>query len=172
MSGIASACVESSPRFQERLSRGAFLTVRDRTERVNTMTIGWASLGTIWSRPVLLVLVRPSRYTWELMERAEDFTVSLPPEGGLVRELELCGTRSGREADKFRAFGLKALPGRRTRSPVVGGCDLPYECGIVARQALDPAGLAGSLRWTCYPEGDVHTLYFGEILSVRGASAE
>jgi len=31
--------------------------------KANVMTIGWGTMGCIWSRPVFIVLVRPSRHT-------------------------------------------------------------------------------------------------------------
>jgi flavin reductase (DIM6/NTAB) family NADH-FMN oxidoreductase RutF len=40
----------------------------------NPMTIGWGSIGEIWHMPVFTVLVRPTRYTFGLMENAKDFT--------------------------------------------------------------------------------------------------
>ena len=37
---------------------GVFLSVDGK--RPNTMTIGWASIGYMWKKPVFTVLVRPS----------------------------------------------------------------------------------------------------------------
>ena len=44
-------------------SRGLLLGAYDPAGKANLMTIGWGTLGTIWSMPVWTVLVRPSRYT-------------------------------------------------------------------------------------------------------------
>ncbi|MFN2286084.1 MAG: flavin reductase family protein, partial [Anaerolineae bacterium] len=30
----------------------------------NTMTVGWGSLGVMWRRPFVQVVVRPTRYTY------------------------------------------------------------------------------------------------------------
>ena len=43
--------------------------------RFNSMTIGWGSLGTMWGRPFAQVVVRPTRYTYEFMEKYDSFTV-------------------------------------------------------------------------------------------------
>ena len=53
---------------------GAFLTVKA-GEALNTMTIGWATIGIVWSRPIFMVAVRLSRHTFSLIEEADDFTV-------------------------------------------------------------------------------------------------
>ena len=49
-------------------------------EDYNTMTISWGGLGTLWSRPVATVYVKPIRYTYEYLEKNEYFTVSFFPE--------------------------------------------------------------------------------------------
>ena len=35
--------------------------------KVNTMTIGWGTIGVDWSRPVFIAYVRESRYTKEML---------------------------------------------------------------------------------------------------------
>ena len=58
------------------LSKGAFLTTAH-DGKVNTMTIGWGSLSYMWGKPVFVVMVRHSRYTYEIIEKSGEFTVSL-----------------------------------------------------------------------------------------------
>ena len=74
-------------------------------DRFNSMTIGWGSLGTVWSRDVLTVYVRPDRYTWQFLKDSDTFTVSLYPES-LRPALLLMGRLSGRDGDKAAAAGL------------------------------------------------------------------
>ena len=45
----------------------------------NAMTIGWGQVGIIWRKPIFTVLVRPSRYTYSLIEQSGDFTVNVLP---------------------------------------------------------------------------------------------
>ena len=80
-------------------------------DRFNSMTIGWGSLGTVWSRDVLTVYVRPDRYTWQFMKDSDTFTVSFYPES-LRPALLLMGRMSGRDGDKAAAAGLtpRVLP--------------------------------------------------------------
>lgn len=151
-----------SKELLQQLPQGAFLTVKSGS-RVNTMTIGWGSIGFIWGRPVFTVMVRKSRYTHELIERASDFTVSVPLNGALKDELSLCGTKSGRDIDKINESGLKLREGQKTESPVIDGCDIYVECKIVYKQAMDSGNLDGSVEKSSYPSGDYHTFYCGEI---------
>ena len=140
---------------------GAFLTVRA-GDRLNTMTIGWATFGIAWRRPVMMVMVRDSRHTYTLIEKAADFTVSVPS-GDMKRELAFCGTKSGRSADKFAECGLQTQAGRQTTTPIIRVPGVHFECRIVYKNPIDPARLDSGFA-PLYPDKDYHTLYFGEIL--------
>ncbi|NLY55885.1 MAG: flavin reductase family protein [Firmicutes bacterium] len=139
---------------------GAFLTVAA-NGKVNTMTIGWGTIGYIWGRPIMMVLVRPSRYTFGLLKAAGEFTVSIPL-SGLAEELKVCGSKSGRTLDKLALTGLATVKGQTVSAPVIADCDLYYECKVVYQTQLDPTMLADTCqKW--YPQDDYHTLFFGEI---------
>jgi flavin reductase (DIM6/NTAB) family NADH-FMN oxidoreductase RutF len=145
----------------ENIKKGAFLTVQA-GDRLNTMTIGWATIGFCWQKPVFMVAVRDSRHTFGIIEDAADFTVSIPA-GDMHKETLFCGTKSGRDMDKFAACGLTIAPGRRVVSPIIDLPGLHYECRIVYKSAMDPAHLIPDYE-SVYPQKDYHTLYFGEIL--------
>lgn len=145
-----------------KISEGAFLTVRSGSD-LNTMTIGWATFGIIWSKPILMVAVRSSRYSFGIIERAMDFTVTVPA-GDMRKELAYCGSQSGRNGDKFKACNLRTVPGRQVSSPVIQTDGRHYECRILYKSAMDPAHLDKSCASSLYPLKDYHTFYFGEIL--------
>ena len=111
-----------APQVLQQLPKGAFLTV-SHGGRDNTMTIGWGSLGVIWGKPVFSVLVRPSRFTYGLLEASGEFTVSVPL-ADMAKALGVCGSKSGRDTDKFTAAGLQKLPGIKLATPVIGGAGL------------------------------------------------
>lgn len=146
----------------KKLSQGVFLTVKS-GNALNTMTIGWATFGVVWNKPILMVAVRSSRHTFGIIEKAEDFTVTIPS-GDLRREIAFCGTKSGRDVDKFEACSLKTAPARRIASPVIQTPGRHYECRILYKSAMDPSFLAEECDSAFYPRKDYHTLYFGEIL--------
>jgi flavin reductase (DIM6/NTAB) family NADH-FMN oxidoreductase RutF len=144
---------------------GAFLVSVDRNGHPNAMTIGWALLGTAWHRPVLLVLVRPSRYTHDCLRHSRAFTVNVPL-GKMKKELEFCGEKSGRDVDKFAALHLRHEPGREVPIPVLTDCDLIYECQVIGEVALEPASIiSGEVQERFYPKGNLHTLFFGEVMA-------
>ena len=60
----------------EPLKKGLCLVTAGNIKDFNTMTIGWATFGCVWSRNVCIVYVKPNRYTYQFMEKNDYFTVS------------------------------------------------------------------------------------------------
>jgi flavin reductase (DIM6/NTAB) family NADH-FMN oxidoreductase RutF len=135
--------------------------------RANPMTIGWAFAGPAWGRQVFVALVRPSRYTYGLMEETGDFTVNVLP-AGFERALSYCGSESGRDGDKLAAAGLSAIPGLKGTAPSLAEAILSLECRVVEKTDLNPDTMVAAVRQMGYPKGDFHRLYFGEIVAAYG----
>ncbi|NLL70668.1 MAG: flavin reductase family protein [Epulopiscium sp.] len=149
------------------LPKGAFLTTK-KGEEINTMAIGWGTLGVIWNRPIFTVAVRYSRHTYDLLKGATEFTVSIPLEGNphIKKALGFSGTHSGREVNKFEECQITAVPGQKVEVPIIGECELHYECKIVYRQAMEPALVEEAINQRFYQgNNDYHVIYYGEIVA-------
>ncbi len=144
---------------------GLLLVTAGADGKPNVMTIGWGTIGSIWSRPVFLVLVRPSRYSYTRLEEAGDFTVNVPPRE-LAEAVAHYGTVSGREHDKFLENRLTPVPSRQVRPPIIQECVVHYECRTLHRNDLAPDTLAQAVQDEFYAQGDYHRVYFGEIVAV------
>jgi len=144
---------------------GILLVAAGKDGRPNAMTIGWGLVGTIWRKPFFTVAVRLSRYTHKLMEESDTFTVCLPAKG-MEEILDVCGTKSGRDMDKFKELGLTARKGFQVDAPYIAECPVHYECRVAYKVELKPGQLIEELENDAYPEGDYHVLYFGQILGV------
>jgi flavin reductase (DIM6/NTAB) family NADH-FMN oxidoreductase RutF len=132
----------------------------------NAMAIGWGQIGIVWRKPVFTVLVRPSRYTYELIEEAGEFTVNIvPPQ--LKDLVQYCGTVSGRNHDKFQEKSITTIPSSKIKTPIIRECILHYECKIIYKDDLISSELEASIVPGIYPKGDFHRLYFGEILACQ-----
>ncbi|MFW6389945.1 MAG: flavin reductase family protein, partial [Halanaerobiales bacterium] len=140
-----------------------FLTVKN-NDKLNTMTIGWGTIGYIWGKPIFMVMVRKSRYTYEIIEKAEDFTVSLPENGKMKNELGFCGTKSGRDFNKFKECQLTAVPSQKVKTPIIDECTLHFECDIIYKLDMDNVNNFDIINDKWYPDDNYHTLYFGEIV--------
>lgn len=144
--------------------QGAFLTVKDKNNRVNTMTIGWGSIGYMWGKPVFIIMVRKSRYTFEFIENADSFTVSVPYGDKMKKALSICGSKSGREIDKGEAADISFIASNSVASPVVAGCNMYYDCKIVYKNDMDKKLLLPEINKGCYKDDNYHTIYYGEIV--------
>ena len=133
-------------------------------ERCNTMTIGWAGLGTLWGKPVCTVYVRPQRYTRAFLDSSAYFSVAILPESQ-KEALHYCGTKSGRDGDKFSACGL---------SPAYTEQGVPYPaqaekvliCRKLYCQPMQPECFCEEELEKFYPGKDYHLQYIGEVVEV------
>lgn len=138
-------------------------------DKFNTMTIGWGAMGVIWHRPVMIVFLRPQRYTKELVDSLELFTVSYYPDK-YKKALGALGSKSGRDGDKITGCGLTPL--------FIDGTVAFEEAHtiIVCRklfggQQLDASKFVGTgLDSKFYPDKDYSFVYFGGIEKVWRAS--
>ncbi len=147
------------------IGKGLLLASRDAGGRPNTMAIGWGTVGSVWSRPMFVVLVRHSRYTHECIDATGDFTVNVPyPQ--MADDVEFCGTVSGRDHDKFAERGLTAAESATVASPYIEECGLVYECKVVQYTDVVPENFAPEVISEFYTGGDFHRVYFGQILRV------
>lgn len=144
------------------LAQGAFLTTKVQ-DKVNTMTIGWGSLSYMWGKPVFTVMVRTSRYTKGLIDEAGEFTVSVPC-GKMNDAIKHCGSASGRDGDKIADAGITLLAPEKLSTPFIGGCPLHFECKTLYTEEMKLDHLDDATRARWYANGDVHTLYYGEIV--------
>jgi len=134
----------------------------------NAMTVGWGSLGTMWNRPFVQVVVRPVRYTFEFTEAYPTFTVSAFPER--YRDaLQLLGTKSGRDGDKIAEAGLTPVASTRVAAPSFAEAELVVECRKIYFDDFDPSRFLDPEIDGHYPAKDYHRIYFGEIVAIQGA---
>ncbi|NLG25659.1 MAG: flavin reductase family protein [Clostridiales bacterium] len=156
--------LEGIAQATEKMSRnGVFLSVAG--SPANVMTIGWGSVGFFWTKPVFLAVVRPQRHTHALLQAAREFTVSVPTALPLTSELAFAGRASGATVDKFVGHGLTAAPAQVVGAPIVAECGLHFECRVALEQPMSKERMADWVAARAYPGGDLHTMFFGEIVA-------
>lgn len=148
--------------------RGLLLGSYDASGTPNAMTIGWASIGSIWGLPIFSVLVRPSRYTYSCIEHTGCFTVNVPG-ADLGLACAVCGSKSGRDLNKFEECNLTEKCALNVLAPAIDQCPLVYECRVVHHNDVLPERLANEILAGAYTDGDFHRVYFGQILHVEAA---
>ena len=138
-------------------------------EVVNTMTASWGGMGILWNRPVAFCFIRPQRYTYQFTEQSERFSLSFL--GEQYRDaLKLCGTKSGRDLDKFAAAGI--TPSEADGVPYVKEAELVFLCRKLYADDLKKQCFLLPDLLANYKEDDFHRVYVVEIESVLKKNKE
>ena len=151
----------------EVMGKGILMTTAANGE-TNTMVIGWGHLGIIWGKPTFCAFVRESRHTKKLVDQNREFTINVPL-GAVDKDIiAICGTKSGRDMDKFAELGLETEPGLTVAVPGIRQLPLTLECKVLYQQdqeaaAIDPSALERYYTKGTRNDGDYHTMYIGEI---------
>lgn len=133
----------------------------------NCMAIGWGSMGTMWSKPLVMVVVRPTRHTYRFMEKFDSFTVCALPEK-FKDALSYMGSHSGRDGDKIKATGLTPIKSVKIQAPGFDEAELIIECRKMYFDDFDPAHFISPDIAKNY-NGDYHRMYFGEVLHLSAS---
>ena len=150
----------------EQTGKGVLLTTKA-DGKVNTMTIGWGTIGIEWGKPVFVAYVRDSRHTRILLDETGEFTVNIPLKDVDRNIISVCGTKSGRDLDKISALGLTLEPSDKVDVPGIRELPLTLECKVLFRNVQDESRLPEPIRGRFYTGGnnaDYHIAYYGEIL--------
>ncbi len=81
----------------------------------------------------------------------------------------MCGTRSGRDLDKFGAYRVATRPAEKIPSITIDACPLVYECRVAYHADLIPPHLDPALEARSYGGKNYHRVYCGEILGTFAA---
>jgi len=135
------------------------------TKKFNTMTVAWGSIGTMWDKPFVQVVVRPTRYTFEFIEAFDSFTLCAFP-SQYRRVLNRLGSISGRNVDKIKESGLVPIPSQEIDAPGFQEASLILECRKIYWDDFEPGHFLDPRIEKNYPLKDYHRIYFGEILVI------
>ncbi|MBN2085511.1 MAG: flavin reductase [Anaerolineales bacterium] len=135
--------------------------------KFNSMTVSWGSFGIMWGRPFAQAVVRPTRFTYGLMEEYDNFTLCAFPEQ-YRKALNIFGSKSGRDGDKISAAGLTPAASKLISSPAFAEAELIFECRKIYVSKFDPAGFQDPAIDSNYSGGDYHQVYFGQVLRIYG----
>lgn len=132
--------------------------------KFNAMTASWGGVGVLWNKNVVTIYVRPQRYTRELIENSDYFTLSFLGEE-YRKQLKYYGTHSGREENKEEVSGLHQEEDGNyaylREAELVLECKKLY-CGNIEKEGI----LDKSIDTIHYPQKDYHYIYIGEITKV------
>ena len=109
------------------------VTVRDAEGKDNMITVAWT--GTVCTNPPMLYIsVRPERYSYRAIKETGEFVVNLTT-AEMVKAVDFCGVRSGKNVDKFKETGLHKGEGAKVNVPVIEDSPVNIECKV--REVLE-----------------------------------
>lgn len=116
-------------------------------EKPNVLTIGWT--GIVCTRPPMTYIsVRPERFSHDIIMDSGEFVINLTT-SAMVKEVDFCGVKSGRNTDKFAKCGFHPIPAHEVEVPLIEECPVSLECRVTESKLL------GS-----------HTMFLAEIVGV------
>lgn len=94
----------------------------------NITTVAWTGIAN--SEPAMLYIsLRKNRYSYEIIEETKEFVINIPNDK-LVWETDYCGTKSGKEIDKFEKTGMHPISSEKIAAPGIEECPINIECKV------------------------------------------
>lgn len=135
-------------------------------DKVNATTCSWGSIGLLWDRHIVNVYLREERYTRELIEGSNYFSISFLDLKEYKRELKFMGMVSGRDEDKIKGARLTVNHDEDTQVPFIDEASNVVICRKVLTKVLDADSFNDKdLLKEQYQDkkAGYHTMFIGEI---------
>lgn len=97
-------------------------------ENPNALTIAWTGI-TCSNPPMTYISVRPERYSYELIKESGEFVINLTT-ASMIRGVDFCGVRSGRDTDKLAHCGFTVEEGSAVSAPILTQSPVSIECRV------------------------------------------
>ena len=115
------------------------LLTTHRKGRDNVMTMSWHMMVD-FNPPLLACIVSDGDHSHAALRTTGECVIAVP-DVSLARIVVRVGNCSGREVDKFAAFGLTRRPAARVAAPLVEECFANLECRTVDTRLVNKYGL-------------------------------
>lgn len=129
----------------------------------NSMTISWGGTGTLWSKPVVSIYVKPCRFTHRFIEENDYFVVSFFNEE-YRKALEIMGTKSGKEVDKDALANL--TPIKYKDVVIYQEAEVTLICKKIYQNNLNINSIPKEIVDKYYKKEEPHTMYVGEVIEI------
>lgn len=94
----------------------------------NIITIAWT--GTICTNPPMTYIsVRPERHSYQMIKETGEFVINLTTKN-LVKAVDFCGVRSGRDLDKFQQMNLTKEEAKVVNAPMIAESPVNIESKV------------------------------------------
>ena len=80
--------------------------------------------------PLVGCVVSNGNYSFASLKKSRECVINIPTVE-LAKTVVACGNTTGKSVDKFKAFGLTALPAKCVKAPLIAECYASLECKVV-----------------------------------------
>lgn len=117
-------------------------------DEANLITLAWVA-RVVSNPPVMSISIRPSRHSFSLIEKLEEFVINVPSTNN-IQQMDYCGTRTGREVNKWEELNLTKEKATQVEVPLIKEFPINIECKVVNKL-----------------KHGTHVIYLGEVLAVH-----
>jgi flavin reductase (DIM6/NTAB) family NADH-FMN oxidoreductase RutF len=110
-----------------------------RRGRANVMTMSWHMMIE-FEPPQLACVVSNANYSFAALRTTGQCVIAIPARK-LAAKVVKVGNSSGRDLDKFTAFGLTQMPAARVAPPLIAECFANLECKVTDRRLVNTYNL-------------------------------
>ncbi len=114
------------------------LTTSDRG-RANVMTMSWHMMVD-FTPPLIACVVSQGDYSFAALRKTRQCVIAIP-DAKLAPKIVAIGNCSGRDTDKFEAFGLTPRPAEHVAAPLIGECFVNLECKVADTRLVNQFNL-------------------------------
>ena len=119
-------------------------------EKPNVLTVAWTGI-LCTQPPVTYISLRKERFSYDIIKDSGEFVINLPT-AELVRAVDYCGVKSGRDTDKLKDTGLKVSKASEVTAPIIVQSPVNVECRV---REIVPLG--------------THNMFIADIVKVDAA---
>lgn len=103
-------------------------------DETNIMTMGWMTVME-FSPSLIGCMITSGNHSYSLIEQSGECVINLPTLGMAAKVVGI-GNSTGREIDKFAAFGLTPQKSAKVAVPSIKECHAHFECRVHDRKML------------------------------------
>jgi flavin reductase (DIM6/NTAB) family NADH-FMN oxidoreductase RutF len=124
------------------------ITSKNKEGKINVFTVAWIGMACT-KPPMITVAIRPERLSYDYIKESGDFVVNLP-NSTMVRQVDYCGVRSGKQIDKIKEMKFSVENSQDVVAPIISQCPVSLECVV---KSITPLG--------------THDLFLAEIVNTH-----
>ena len=110
------------------------LVTTARAGRANIMPMSWHTMME-FVPPLVGCVISNQNYTFDVLRATGECVINVPTVE-LAKKVVACGNASGQHMDKFKTFGLTAIPATVVKAPLIAECHAHLECKVIDRKLV------------------------------------